>query len=160
MEYAVFTEKTVDQCYEWVPFSPGDATDQRMIFTEVTIFVIARMQIDGNDILGRFPVNGGICYAHRGTTEVKSSGGEYPCQRLRIMEGCTIFWVPYTARDLIPLRAVVVGHMSDGNTVYVTKFKYNSISLPGHYEEGAAHTVTTFSYGFRTSATMEMMVVL
>ena len=80
------------------------------------------------------------------------------------MDGCTVNWFPYTARDPIPLRAVAAGQMANGDTVYVTKFDYvhngNSRNFPGHYVEGAAETVADYGGSARRSTTMMMMVVL
>ena len=73
MEFAVLTQKSSDECYQWIPYVPGDAIDSRMVYT---------------DNAGLLP-------------EFGSSQG-YPCQRLRIEEDCTIIWVPYTAPDSIP----------------------------------------------------------
>ena len=101
------------------------------------------------------------CYASKGGSQFNHKQG-YPCQRLRIKEGCTIFWVPYIARDPIPPRAVTAGHMTNGDRVYVTKFDNNKVpveSLAGHYVEGADNTVGVYA-GTRSSSTMMIMVVL
>ena len=85
----------------------------------------------------------------------------YSCQRLRIMEDCTVFWVPYTARDPIPSRAVMAGHTANGSVVYVTKFYgIKSHSLAGHYVDGAERTSGVRGRAVESSTTMMMLVVL
>ena len=47
MEFALFTEKTMDQCYKWVPYSPRDTVDPRMLSTDDAHRIICRMEKDG-----------------------------------------------------------------------------------------------------------------
>ena len=159
MEFAVFTEKPKDQCYEWVPVSPGDAIDPRMISTGVQHLLICRMQRNGQDRVCHFYTANGRCYGSWGTSEFDNDQG-YPCQRLRIMEDCTIFWVPYIARDPIHPRSVTAGYMANGDVVYVTKFDHNGNGLAGHYVEGGDHVIGCYHGSAWTSTTMMMMVVL
>ena len=162
MEFAVFTEQKINQCYQWVSYSSGDSVDARMIYSDEPKRIICRMQKDGNDIVCNYNTKFSKCYASLGNSEFKSDQG-YPCQRLRIIEGCTVFWVYYTAGDLINPRAVIAGHMANGDAVYVTKFNYNMppmFSLSGHYVEGAHHTFGTHKGTFQSSTSMMMLVVL
>ena len=164
MAFAVFTEKTKDQCYEWVPYGSGDAVDPRMISADTEGYrIICRMQRDGDDIVGYFSRNNQhVCFGSWESSEFNNNQG-YPCQRLRITEGCTVFWVPYTVGHPINPRSVTGGHMANGDVVYVTKFDYNLppvISLAGHYVEDADHTVATAGGVARTSSSMMMLIVL
>ena len=163
MKFAVFTEKTKDQCYEWVPYGSGDAVDPRMISADTEGYrIICRMQRDGDDRVGYFFPGQSICYGSWESSEFNSNQG-YPSQRLRIMEGCTVSWVPYTAEHPINPRSVIGGHMANGAVVYVTKFDYNLppvISLAGHYVEGADHTIGTAAGVARISSSMMMLIVL
>ena len=161
MEFAVFTDKTIHQCYQWLPYSLGVDTDERMIATDASHRIICRMQKAGDDIVCQYNTRSSRCFANLGISSFSSKQG-YPCQRLRIMEGCTVFWVPYTARDPIHPRAVIAGHMVNGDTVHVTKFGNNPsvYSLAGHYVEGATHTFGNSGGDFQSSAFMMMLVVL
>ena len=157
MEFVVFAQRPYE-CYEWVPYSAGDPVDDRMIYTDDPRRIISRMQRDGNDVGCYFYTQFAACFATAGDSEFHNQEG-YPCQRLQIKEGCTIVWVPYIARDPIPPRAALTGHMANGDRVYVTKFDYNEENLAGHYVEGAENTVGAHA-GIRRSNTMMMMVVL
>ena len=160
MEFRVFTQKAYKQCYEWVPYSVGDALDERMVTRPSRI--ICRMARSGNDIVCYWHASERKCFGYLSSSF--HSGQGYACQRLRIVEGCTIYWFPYTARDPIPPRAVTAGQMKNGDTVYVTYFDYvynnNPTHFPGHYVEGAADTVAEYAGAPRRSTTMRMMVVL
>ena len=159
MEFAVFTEKPIDQCYRWITYSSGDVVDPRMISTGEQKLLICRMQKDGSDRMGHFHTIRRVCYSCRGSSVFNSRSG-YLCQRLRIMEECTIFWVPYTAQDPIHPRAAIGGHMVNGDVVYITKFDYNGLSLAGHYVEGATFATTPYGGVAQRSSTMMMMVIL
>ena len=160
MEFVVFTQKPYKQCYGWVPYTVGDALDERMV--SETSRIICRMVRSGSDVVCYWHPSERKCFAY--LSSPFHSGQGYACQRMRIMEGCTIYWFPYTARDPIPPRSVTAGKMANGDTVYVTKFDYlyngQPKNFPGHYVEGAADTVAEFAGGDRRSTTMMMMVIL
>ena len=162
MELAVFTEIPISQCYEWVTYARGDPIDQRMVHVPPT-YQICRMMRDGNDLMCYFHLGFSKCFGYLGSTQFTDRDG-YPCQRLRIIEACTVFWVPYVARDPIPARAVEAGHMADGNTVYVTKvvlpINNKPRNLTGHYFLGADKSCTIFAYRVLCNPTMMMLVVL
>ena len=158
MEFAIFTQKPYEQCYEWIPYSPGYSEDARMIYTEHSSRIIGRTQRANNNVVCYFHTYFKDCFGYFGSTFRSAL-----CQRLRIAEGCTIHWVPYIARDPIPHRAVTAGHMANGDTVYVSKFEVGNgplSGLPGHYVEGAENTVSEYMNVPRRSTTMMMMVVL
>ena len=160
MEFVVFTDKSTDQCFHWVSYSPTDDIDPRMIFTDPNR-MICRMQLDDNDRVCHFNTIYRECYAAWGASQFTSSDG-YPCQRLCVDEDCTAFWVPYIAQDPIHPRSVIAGHMASGEVVNVTKFDYNStllVSLAGHYVEGAPFVAGAYE-GTHNSTTMLMLVVL
>ena len=154
MEYMVFREKPADQCYEWVQYNSGDAIDQRIIYIRANM-VMSRIQRAGQENVGYLVESHRNCYAVWLGSEFDSRSG-YPCQLLRIKEGCTIFWVPYIARDPIPPRAVVAGQTANGDRVFVTKFNFRS----GHYVEGAADSISPYLGHFLHSNIMMVMVVL
>ena len=162
MKFVVFKEKPADQCLKWEPYNLGNTINARMISTDDPNHLICRMQMEGSDIVGYFHTSFEICYASSGNVIFRNTYG-YPCQRLRIMEGCTIAWVPYAAQDPVHPGAVGGGHMGNGDVVYVTKFDYHRqsvISLAGHYVEGADYTIGAFDTSSPKSTIMMMMVVL
>ena len=46
IEFVVFRKTPVNRCYGWVPNSPGDPLDERMIATDNPRCIMARMQVD------------------------------------------------------------------------------------------------------------------
>ena len=162
MHFMVFTEMPIDQCYQWVRYRRGDTVDPRMIYTTDRMRVVCRMQRDGDDRVCFFTIRLNTCYASWGQDQFHNYHG-YPCQRLRITEGCTVFWIPYVAGDPIHPRSVIAGHMANGDEVYVTKFNYNkppNISLAGHYVEGTDVTTAPSGGVARHSRIMMMLIVL
>ena len=162
MKFVVFREKPADQCLKWEPYNLGDIINARMIFTDHPKLLICRMQREGSDVVGYFHTIYKTCYASLGNG-IYSNTHSYSFQRLRIMEGCTIAWMPYTARDPVHPGAVGAGHMGTGDVVYVTKFdccSQSGISIAGHYVEGADYTIGAFDRFSPKSTTMMMMVVL
>ena len=158
MEFAVFTQKPYEQCYDWIPYSSGDSDDARMVYTEYSTRIIGCTQRASNDVVCYFHTLFKKCFGYFGSIFQSAL-----CQRLRIAEGCTIHWVPYIARDPIPPRAVTAGQMANGDRVYVSQFEVGNgplSGLPGHYLEGAENTVSQYAKVPRRSTTMMMMVIL
>ena len=161
MEYVVFRETPVHQCYEWVTYNFGDPLDERMITTDHPMCIVSRLAVDGSDVIGYFFTDSGYGYATVGDTEYDTGDG-YRCERLRVVEGCTIFWVPYTAGERLPSNAVIGGVMANGDVPYVVKFDAihdGKMSISAYYIEGAPYAISGY-YGTRHSVTMMMMVVL
>ena len=81
------------EVYGWITYDSGDHLDERMISKDHTLRIICRMKI--NDIVCYFHTMQNVCYAILGSIPANDSNGPYECQCLRVVEGCTIFWVPY-----------------------------------------------------------------
>ena len=157
----MFRETPVHQCYECVTYNSGDPLDERMITTDHPMCIVSRLVVDGSDVVGYFFTDKGHCYGTVGDREYNTEGG-YLCERLRVIEGCTIFWVPYIAGDRLPSNAVIGGAMANANVSYVVKFDVipnGEMSISAYYIEGAPYAISGY-YGTRHSATMMMMVVL
>ena len=95
MEFVVFTQKPYKQCYTWVTYNVGDALDERMVSQVGRI--ICRIVRSGNDVVFHWHSWYKLCFAYLSSPFNSDQG--YTCQRLRIMEGCTVYWFPYTVRD-------------------------------------------------------------
>ena len=162
MEFMVFRDTAAKQCYDWVPYSSGDPLDERMISTDTSSIIVARLEVDGNHLVCYFFYDY-ACYCSLGPTQYSNTQG-YPCARLRVVDGCTIFWVPYTAGEPIPSQAVIGGSMANGDVAYVIKFVHFHTdgqvwSIAGYYVDGAPHATSTL-HGVRYSTNVMMMVVL
>ena len=161
MEFVVFRKTVINKCYVWVPYSYGDPLDERMISTDIPEYIVSRLKVSGNDVVCYMTTNNGKCYGTLGGIEYNSD--VYGCERLCVMEGCTTFWVPYTAGGPLPSRAVIGGVMANGDVAYVVKFDIihngDVKSISGYYIRGAAHATSGFA-GTRHAKIMMMMVVL
>ena len=162
-EFVILREMPANQCYEWVPYSPGDPLDERMIATDSPWCIVARLQVSGNDVISYFVRGMDHCYGALEDTEYSTEHG-YQCERLRVVEGCTIFWVPYTAGGPLPSQAVIGGSMANGEVPYVVKYDviHNGAvdNIIGNYIEGGTHIIGTYGGEPQMSVTMMVMVVL
>ena len=160
MEYHIFTEKPAHQCSKWVPYTAGGNLGKRIIESDSAGRVVSRLKYNGHDIPGYLYEPTHFCHTGLGTTRIDSSSS-VPCELLYIADDCTAFWVPYTAGQPIPKKAVVGGHMTSGETLYVVKFDYISITtISGYYIEGALHAVSVYGAKARTSDVMMMLLIL
>ena len=163
MEFVILREMPGNQCYEWVPYSPGAPLDERMIATDSPWCIVARLRVSGNDVISCFVRGLDHCYGAFGETEYNTEQG-HQCEGLRVVEGCTIFWVPYTAGGPLPSQAVIGGSMANGDVPYVVKYDviHNGAveSIIGNYIEGATHIIGTYRGEPQMSVNMMLMVVL
>ena len=163
--YAVLSEKPLNECFGWIKFIPPAPDIDRMVTSDRPDIRVARLTQNDITIVGYQLDNN--CYAGYFAIEVAARPGlvEWACERLRIADDCTAFWVPYSAGDTLPTRAVTGGVMrNEGRVVYVAKFFYIvygiQVSVIGHYIEQAQEARSTDGANKITSATMELLVIL
>ena len=100
------------------------------------------------------------CYAIYDSTVTVQMSNEWACEWLRIADDCTAFWVPYSAGDTLPIRAVTDGTMANGDVMYIAKFASSGVFLIGHYMVDAQEARANMIDSIVTSATMELLIVL
>ena len=163
MAFMVVRETPVNQCYEWVLYSPGDPVDERMIQTDTYWHIMSRLKVYGNDVVCFFTSVSNTCWATLAGVEYSTRQG-HQCERLRVVEGCTITWVSYTAGEPLPPNAVIGGVLANGDVPYVVKFdccivRTILVNIAGYYVEGATHAISGYT-GTRYATSMMMMVVI
>ena len=122
MKYFVFTKIPAHQCSQWLPYTSHDAVDDRMIASQTGTIMVSRIKYKGNYIIGYEYIPYGQCFTFTTVDEIiVSSGSSAPCERLRIADSCTAFWIPYTAGDTLPARAIIDGRTASGEVAYVLK---------------------------------------
>ena len=105
----------------------------------------------------------GFCRATDGLNAILPHD-PYPCEALRVKDGCTAAYVAYSAGEAVPPGAVVGGNRDDGRAMYVASFHNvwgTRNVLSGYYLEGATHG--WFSLLNNTAAwkkDMQLLVVL
>ena len=125
MEFGVLTTKSSQDCCEWIPFTPVDPTNERMVAHEINPDrTIARTKIGDANYFGYQIATSGVCYVATNTERIV----RHRCQRLRIAEGCTVFWAPYTVGDHLPAKVVIVGKMQMAMTLTWQWFTPNFVS--------------------------------
>ena len=116
MAFALFAGRPPEQCIEWIPKEMYGLVEDDRAITEDSMRFVARMQKGGNDF---------VCYTYGHLCMSKDSGGRfknvegYPCQYLRIREGCTVYYVNYELGAPLPPNVLVGGYTADGLPVYI-----------------------------------------
>ena len=134
MAFVLFTERQADQCMEWVPIEDGNPARDRSVTVDNERFA-ARMQNDGTDFIGFFRASQYDCYS-RHDEGFKNSDG-YPCQYLRIRDGCTVYFVDYEIGTPLPHNAMIGGYTAVGLPVYIGCREIR----PGYYIPGSSGVI-------------------
>ena len=106
--------------------------------TEDNIRYAARMQKDGTDYICQLRIDLNICYSRDDEGFFKNTDG-YPCQYLRIRDGCTVIFVEYELGTPVPPSALVGGYSAEGLPVYIGRgfMTDSSYSRYGYYIPGS-----------------------
>ena len=116
MAFVLFTGKQFEQCIEWIPKKDGHPKRDDRSVTIDNLRFAARMQKDGNDLVGHQLHS--ICYSRDEAGKFESSYG-YPCQYLRIRDGCTVYLMNYELGNPLPSNSLIGGYTSGGLPVYI-----------------------------------------
>ena len=116
MAFVLFTGKQSSQCIEWIPKKKGHPKkDDRSVSIDNRRYA-ARMQKDRNDIVAH--QLGPACYSRDEEGPFKSTQG-YPCQYLRIRNGCTVYYMKYELGTPLPPNSLIGGYTAGGLPVYI-----------------------------------------
>ena len=157
MEFGMLTVRTPRECCHWIPFTRGAPRDERMVAEEQNPGrTVARTTNHGANYFGYHHDGNDACYIATSSTNGEKIDG-YPCQRLRVAEGCTVFWAPYIAGDPLPAKAVIGGKNADDDNVYVASM-YGKC---GYYPHGATYgSVPHGEGGVQTARSMKLLVLI
>ena len=159
--FVLLSQKSPAQCAEWVEFNePADGRMINVKWRTYFYFRVARLEKNDVTYLGYENIDKGDCYASTPESSAVSTLGGFTCERLRMANDCTAFWVPYNAGDTLPTRAVAGGTMTNGDVMYVAKFHDGQRWLVGYYTVESQKAHSTFGVAYPTSATMELLIIL
>ena len=137
MAYILFTGRQPHQCIEWIPQDNAYPVGDRLMAASVRRSTIRRytirMQKNGSDYIGHLRAGYDSCLARDDQGAFRSDSG-YPCQYLRISEGCTVFYVAYKLGSPLPLNAVIGGYTAEGASLYIGRPSGSTIT--GYYIQG------------------------
>ena len=157
MMYGILITRTPEECWEWILFTRGDPRDERMVPEEEDLVrTVARTTNGGTNYFGYHHDTWDACFIATSTTTERINGP--PCQRLRIAEGCTASWAPYTAGDPLPAQLVIGGKNANGDIAYVASL-YNKC---GYYIRGPVHGIVPFGNSgvVQAAAKMKLLVMV
>ena len=156
MELGILRARTHLECCEWIPFTCGEPQDDRNVVGGKTGRTVARTTEGEVNYFGYYHTAPDACYIVTSATRVERINGS-PCERLRITEGCTVLWAPYTVGDPIPANSIIGGENTDGDDVYIVSFNEKA----GYYPRGAAHgAVPHGEIEVHPSTQMELLILI
>ena len=121
MTFTRFTAIRPEQCIEWIERGTGLLPGDRAM-TEDNMRFMARMQKDGDDFMCYMLTPHNHCY-YRDIQGVRfdSNTGGYPCQLLRIRDGCTVLYMSYDLGTPLPPNALIGGYTAGGLPCYIVQ---------------------------------------
>ena len=140
-------------CIQW-------GSDQQMgreivhVFDGATRILVSRIRRVSSIIVGKFLIDPGYFFGNSEGHKISAESPDDEIVILTIDEACTWFWLRYTSGEVVPVGAVIGGHLASGSLIYVAKMYhdggrllsfgyYSSEDVMGRYEYGGAHTTTT-----------------
>ena len=135
MAFWLFTRKQPHECLEWIPKPDRGFSGDRSVTYDNLRFV-ARMQKDGNDFGAYFYPKNYRCFSRDDDAWIRNFDGGYPCQYLRIRDGCTVYSVHYKMGTPVPPNAVMSGYTATGLPIYIARRTINERTL-GYYIAGS-----------------------
>ena len=116
MAFVLFTTRQSGECIQWIPNANGHPKGDDRSVTEDSERFAARMQKKGNDFVGHQLLS--VCYSRDEGGAFKSTDG-YPCQYLRIRDGCTVYYVKFELGTPLPPNGLIGGYTAEGFPVYI-----------------------------------------
>ena len=116
VSFVLFTGRDSGECIEWIPNKNGHPKRDDRSLTEDNKRFAARMQKNGNDLVSYQLLS--ICYGRDEEGTFRSIHG-YPCQYLRIRNGCTVYYMTYELGTPLPPNALIGGYTAGGLPVYI-----------------------------------------
>ena len=139
MAFLLFTGTLSEQCMEWIsPHDSHPAGDRSV--SQDNIRFIARMQKNRHDYVGYVLMAYIDCYSVGDNGQFTG----YPCQYLRIRDGCTVYFVSYVLGTPLPPNALIGGYTALGLPVYIG-IKEGS-AFPGYYIPGSKRLAAGVGY--------------
>ena len=164
MIYNVFSGVVRECCVEWVDYSATVTVDERFVKAKTGADnrrrFVAQMAYSGNIYPCYMYPPQNRCYGTNGAMEFDSR--RYPCQLLRVRDGCTVAFVSYTAGNTLPFGAVHTTNPAD------CSFRYIAIATPttqpgifavGYYDDATPCAVIAY-YGIHQEPRMELLTLI
>ena len=138
MAFVLFTGKQSEQCMEWISLQSSHLAGDRPVSQDNNRF-IARMQKNGHDYIGYVLININ-CYS----VDDNGQFTGFPCQYLRISDGCTVYFVSYVIGTPLPPNVLIGGYTALRLPVYIG-IKEGS-KFPGYYIPGSNRLAAGVGY--------------
>ena len=124
------------------------------VFDGAARTLVSRIRRGSSIIVGKFLIDPGHFLGNYDGRKISAESPDDEIAILTIDEACTWSWLPYTSGEVVPVGAVIGGHLASGSLIYVAKMYhdggrllsfgyYSSENVMGSYEYGGAHRTTT-----------------
>ena len=128
---------TVRSCFQWIPATGSDSnymvpTSPCHVHVAYDICYVGRLTSGPHTLPGKYHiVDGGLYTSMNG--KMHTSGDK---EVLTVVSGCQVGWMPYTAGNVIPTRAVAGGFLSSrtGSSLFVIRWLVRGYMTIGFYE--------------------------
>ena len=120
--------------------------------------VVTRQYQNGTVCLGVSNNDGAEHFFYVQGPDTPAHCPDVPMQRMAVDPSCTVAWISYTAGDILPRGAIVMGYWN-GKPSYSTRHTYGSEQSFGWYVEG--RDVATVSYfGRKYHSIFEILIIV
>ena len=137
--FALFSERQPECCIDWMTVENGHSIGDRSVSVDNERFV-SRMQKNGSDFVGYLMVSyNNDCLSKDGEETFHSADG-YPCQYMKVRDGCTVYFVGYEPGAPLPPNAVIGGYTAEGLPAYIGLH-----GVPRYYIPGSERMVIEYS---------------
>ena len=150
-------------CLEWVPAMESDTANLIPVSQchEDAIFdvcYVGRLISGSHTLPGKY---NGVDYSLWSSFNGQPYGGGVKEVLTVNTNCCQVAWIPYTAGNVIPIRAVVGGFLTTGSAakLYVIRGQAVSLTLIGYYDPNTELGYLEY-HGVHESTEMEMLVVV
>ena len=143
MALVLFTGRQPEQCFEWIPKQNGDPVGDRSL-TEDSKRFVARLQKGGNDLVCYLFHKTDNCISRDENGREVESLTQFPCQYLRVLEGCTVMYVDYKLGTPLPPNVLIGGYTTDRIPVYIALAIFDDFQLPGCYRHGSKKVIAGY----------------
>ena len=147
-------------CIQW-------GSDQQMGRETVQVFhgdmslLAARIRHGSSMIVGKFLEDRGYFFGNSEGQKISAVSTDDEIAILTIDEACIWSWIPYTSGEVLPVGAVIGGHLASGSPTYVAIMYHGGGRHPTFGYYSSENVMGSYEYsGVRTSTTMDILVIL
>ena len=128
------------------------------VYTGHEMILVSRIRHGNSVIIGKLGTTRFLANFEGQSFEAVST--DYNIEVLTIDDACTWSWLTYTSGEVLPVGAVIGGHLNSGSPIYVAKM-HNGLVEPAFGYYSTDNSLGNYElYGAQTASTMDILVIL